>query len=193
MKPYIIIDNGHGTDTAGKQSPDGLLREWEWTRHSARLLSGMLTDMNFDNTLLVPEDYDVPLGERCRRANAIAKDHPGAILVSLHSNASGNGSAWGNACGWSAFVAPRASAESRRLASLLHSHAMARGLKGNRSTPPGGYNIASLVICRDTVCPAVLTENMFHDNKEDAAFLLSEEGRRIIAELHASAIRDYAN
>nr|DAT77576.1 MAG TPA: MurNAc-LAA [Caudoviricetes sp.] len=29
-------------------------------------------------------------------------------------------------------------------------------------------------MCRDTKCPAVLTENLFQDNKEDVEFLLSE-------------------
>lgn len=32
-------------------------------------------------------------------------------------------------------------------------------------------------------CPACLTENMFMDNKEDATWLLSNEGRNIIYKL----------
>ena len=28
MSKVILIDNGHGQDTKGKRSPDGLLMEW---------------------------------------------------------------------------------------------------------------------------------------------------------------------
>ena len=31
----ILIDNGHGVDTAGKRSPDGSLREYKYTREIA--------------------------------------------------------------------------------------------------------------------------------------------------------------
>ncbi|MBQ0142118.1 MAG: N-acetylmuramoyl-L-alanine amidase, partial [Prevotellaceae bacterium] len=32
----ILIDNGHGSDTPGKRSPDGLFREYSYTREIAR-------------------------------------------------------------------------------------------------------------------------------------------------------------
>lgn len=31
-RPKILIDNGHGIDTPGKRSPDGVLREYAWNR-----------------------------------------------------------------------------------------------------------------------------------------------------------------
>ena len=37
-------------------------------------------------------------------------------------------------------------------------------------------------ILRHTHCPAVLIENFFMDNKQDLAYLLSQEGRREIIE-----------
>ena len=68
---------------------------------------------------------------------------------------------------------------------------MARGLRGNRAIPKDSYQTANLAICRDTVCPAVLTENMFHDNRQDVDFLMSEQGFRAIVDLHVAAIREY--
>ena len=38
-------------------------------------------------------------------------------------------------------------------------------------------------------CPAILTENLFQDNKTDAAFLMTDEGREIIADIHVNAIK----
>ena len=40
-----------------------------------------------------------------------------------------------------------------------------------------------------TVCPAILTENLFMDNKTDVEFLMSDEGRNKIAQIHVNAIK----
>jgi N-acetylmuramoyl-L-alanine amidase len=42
-----------------------------------------------------------------------------------------------------------------------------------------------------TNCPAVLTENLFMDNKEDVKLLLSEEGKNKIVNLHVKGILTY--
>ena len=42
-----------------------------------------------------------------------------------------------------------------------------------------------------TKCAAVLTENLFQDNKEDVDFLLSEEGMNAIERLHVEGILDF--
>lgn len=39
--------------------------------------------------MLVPEDEDISLGERCRRANNIYSNRKDAILISIHANAGG--------------------------------------------------------------------------------------------------------
>ena len=40
----ILIDNGHGVNTKGKQSPDGRLREYAFAREIAR--SGVCVEIN---------------------------------------------------------------------------------------------------------------------------------------------------
>ena len=112
----VILDNGHGRDTAGKRSPDGRLREYAYTREMARRIAQDLKRQGIDVSLLVPEDTDVPLKERVERANRIyAETGKQAILVSIHVNAAGNGSTWFSARGWSVFVDPAASQDSERL------------------------------------------------------------------------------
>ena len=49
----------------------------------------------------------------------------------------------------------------------------------------------NLAICRDTNCPAVLTENFFQDNKEDVEYLLSPEGKQTVAQIHIDGIVKY--
>ena len=46
-------------------------------------------------------------------------------------------------------------------------------------------------ILRHTSCPAVLTENLFMDNWDDYNFLLPEEGRQAIVDLHVDGILRY--
>lgn len=193
MRPTVIIDNGHGCDTPGKCSPDRKHREWQWARRCARAIARKLERNGIAPHILVPETHDVPLRERCARANRLALASPGAVLLSIHNTAAGSDGRWHSASGWSAFVSHNASVASCRLATILTEEAASRKLLGNRCTPPEGFWRADLAICRNTVCPAVLTENMFQDCPEDVAFLSTQEGFDAIVDLHVDALLKYFN
>lgn len=189
-KTIVILDNGHGSGTLGKQSPDGKFREWVWTREFVAELSAALSSKGVVTHILVPEAKDVSLRERCRRANSL----PGRrILVSVHNNASGVGDKWRNASGFCACVSHNASTDSKRLAKYMTEAALSDGLCGNRKTPDCGYWQTNMAICRETKCPAVLTENMFQDNREDVDFLNSADGRSRLLKVHVEAILKYLN
>ncbi len=47
---------------------------------------------------------------------------------------------------------------------------------------------ADFYILRHTSCPSVLVENLFMDSKPDCRFLLSEEGKQAIVNLHVDGI-----
>lgn len=183
----VLIDNGHGRDTAGKRSPDGKLLEWMWTREIARALCRRLRRRGVDARLLVPEDEDISLRIRAARANAVAGS---SILVSIHANAAGLGR-WLSATGWCAFVAPAAGQQARRLATLLASEAEREGLTVRREARDRDYWEHPWAICRLTRCPAVLTENCFMDNRADCQWMLSSEGKEAIISLHETAIIHY--
>ena len=85
----ILIDNGHGSNTPGKCSPDGRLREYSYTREIAGRVVFELRKLGIDAELVVKEEIDVPLSERCRRVNEYKTSE--AILISIHCNAAGNG------------------------------------------------------------------------------------------------------
>lgn len=191
-KTLVILDAGHGIDTKGKRSPDGRLLEYRYCRDLARELYARLRESNIDTLLLVPESMDIPLIERCNRANAIAAStNKDSILVSIHNNAAGMGHSWLNASGWQACVYTKASEASKRLASALAKAAEDKGLKVRRSAPRQDYWEMNLAICRNTTMPAVLTENLFMDNKKEVDYLLSREGFEAIVDLHYQGIMDY--
>ena len=174
----VLIDNGHGVETPGKRSPDGRLREYAWAREIARRTAISLQREGIDARLLVPETTDIPLSVRTRRVNEVCKAEGArnVCLVSIHNNAAGADGRWHDARGFAVYVSNNAGQGSRRLAAEFYAGAKARGLTGNRATPPQGFWQASLAICRDTKCAAVLTENLFQDNREDVEYLLSNEG-----------------
>ena len=189
----VLIDNGHGSNTPEKCSPDLKHREYQWARDVAQRLENALTAEGITATRIVTEQRDISIAERCRRANAVCRQFgaKNVILISLHNNAAGNNRQWLNARGWSGHVSLNASSRSKRLAQLLYDQAERLGLQGNRSVPKERYWVQNLGICRDSHCPAVLTENLFQDNREDVAILDSEEGKQRIVELHVEGIKNY--
>lgn len=188
----ILIDNGHGVNTAGKRSPDGSLREYSYTREIASRIVQALTAEGFDAERIVTEEEDISLLERIHRVNAVCRSlgSKNVLLVSVHNNAAGSGP-WLMARGFSAHVSSNASERSKRLAKCLWQAALDNGLRGNRLVPVRKYLVQNLAICRDTLCAAVLTENLFQDNREDVAFLLSEEGKQAVTAAHVQGIKAF--
>ena len=183
----ILIDNGHGIQTKGKRSPDGTLLEYAYTRELARQIVKILKSRGYDSELLVPEDDDIPLSERVLRTNAHcqALGKSNVILISLHLNAAGDGTKWMNATGWSCYTC-KGQTESDRLADSLYK-AAEQILKNQvirtdytRDGDPDWEE--NFYILRHSLCPAVLVEQFFMDNKKDLAYLISQEGRRAIVE-----------
>ena len=187
----ILIDNGHGRETSGKRSPDGRLLEYAYTRS----IVSALTTQGHDAELLVSEQEDISLPERCRRVNdwcrRLGKDN--VILVSIHINAAGHGDRWMNARGWCAFTT-RGNTRADRLATCLYD-AAARHLPGMRlrtDYTDGDPDLEkNFYILLHTAAPAVLSESLFMDNEADCDFLLSPEGQQAIVDLHVTGITAY--
>lgn len=190
----VLIDNGHGENTAGKRSPDGRLREYLYAREIADMVVYGLKKAGIDAERIVRETIDVPLAERCKRVNEVCKElgTSNVILVSIHCNAAGNGE-WMQARGWEAYTTP-GKTKSDALAECLYTAAEKNlsGMKLRKDLSDGDSDKeANFYILKHTKCPAVLTENLFQDNKEDVDFLLSSEGKQAIVKLHVDGITDY--
>ena len=211
----ILIDNGHGVDTKGKCSPDGRLREYAWSRDIARRLEQALKAQGYDAQRIVTEDKDISLTERCRRVNALCARYgaKNCICISIHSNAAGGDGQWKTAGGWCVYTSPgKTKADDLATClwnaanSVLRSYAerfkvlQAQGIYDRRQVPfradwsdgDPDYE-ARFTILTGTQCPAVLTESLFQDNRGDVDFLLSEEGKQAIVNLHVQGIKNYIN
>lgn len=191
----FILDNGHGKETPGKCSPDKKLYEWKWTRDFVCDLYNLLLENGIEAHMLVPEEKDVSLKDRVQRVKEINDEAKIAgktcFLISVHINAAKSDDKWHNASGFTVWVSKNASNNSKKLAKILNTNALAEKLNGNRAAAPDGYNVNNYYILKNTPCPAVLTENMFQDNKSDVEFLLSDKGQKQLLNLYLNAIKEY--
>ena len=191
----ILIDNGHGQETAGKRSPDGRLLEWSYNREIARRVVAALQSEHFYASLLVPEDEDISLAERCRRVNRVCSElgRRNVCLISIHVNAAGRGDKWYNATGWCCYTS-KGQTEGDKLANCLCAAAL-QILPGHRMrfdySDGDPDQEANFTILHKTACAACLTENGFMDCKDSLEFLLTDEGKHAIVDLHVQGIKEY--
>ena len=191
----ILIDPGHGIDTPGKRSPDGLFLEYLWNRQVADLILEGLVSAGVDASLVVTETNDVTLRNRVNRINTIC-NRVGAsnvLLVSVHANAAGNGSAWMNASGWSCYTS-KGKTKSDQVAECLYDafeeEFQDRKIRKDMSDGDRDWE-ENFYVLQKSKCPAVLLENFFYDNREECAWMLQEETKRRIASAAVKGIIKY--
>ena len=191
----ILIDAGHGIDTPGKRSPDGLFREYLWNRQVADLILEGLVSAGVDASLVVTETNDVSLRNRVNRVNTICNrlGASNVLLVSIHANAAGNGSAWMNAKGWSCYTS-KGKTKSDQVAECLYDAFEAefqdRKIRKDMSDGDRDWE-ENFYVLQKSKCPAVLLENFFYDNREECAWMLQEETKKRIASAAVKGIIKY--
>ena len=207
----IFLDNGHGGciageyQTAGKRSPkfeDGRqLFEGEFNRSIVNRIIEQLQALNISYINVAPEYTDTSLKIRVKRANDFytkmvynySNAYQESIYISIHANAYGKD--WNSANGFSCYTS-RGETASDIYAEEFYKEASkefpnAKMRKDN--TDGDSDKEANFYVLRKTLMPAVLTENFFMTNPEEARLLLSETGRERIARYHINAIKKIMN
>ena len=152
---------------------------------------------------------------RVNRVNQLCKKYGAnnCLYVSIHVNAAGNGGQWMTAGGWSCYTT-KGTTISDNLAECLYKAAdgnlvsyaeqMERGKKlgiYSKAQKPfredktdGDRDMeANFAVIKGANCAAVLTENMFQDNRWDVEYLQSDYGRHAIERIHIEGIIKYIN
>ena len=214
----VILGTAHGKNVGGKRSPDNSLEEYRYSREIVNRLRTALEARGCVVYVDMPEDI-VPLPQqqelrlRCSYVNNLCKKYgkDKCLYVSIHVNAAGGEGKWMLAGGWCAYTS-RGKTISDTLAKCLydaaevHLHKYAtimdegkkEGLYSSKQTPlrmdmsDGDKDMeADFFVLKHTACAAVLTENLFMDNKRDVSFLLSEKGKQSIVALHRDGILNF--
>lgn len=191
----ILIDPGHGIDTPGKRSPDGKFLEYLWNRQIADLLLDRFMIMGIDASLVVTETNDISLATRVQRVNRICSKvgASNVILLSIHSNAAGDGSKWMSAQGWSCYTS-KGETKSDAIAECLYDAFEAefsdRKIRKDMSDGDRDWE-ENFYVLQKSKCSAVLLENYFYDNRNECAWLLKDETKERIADAIVKGIVQY--
>lgn len=187
----ILLDNGHGVETAGKRSIDGTFREYRWTRDFAKLVLDKLKAASFQALLVTPEEEDIPISKRVQRVNYLCMGDckTDYLLISIHNDAAqvGYGN-WASARGFSSLVSFNSSAQSKYFAKIIQAKMYNSGYRGNRALSPLGFRAQKLALLSDTYCPAVLLEYLFMTNEQDLCILRDPKQCDNMAEILISQI-----
>ena len=192
---HILIDPGHGIDTSGKRSPDGKFLEYLWNRQIADLLIDRFMVMGIDASLVVTETNDISLSTRVQRVNKMCSKIGASniILLSIHSNAAGDGSKWMSAQGWSCYTS-KGDTKSDVIAECLYDAFEAefadRKIRKDMSDGDRDWE-DNFYVLKKSKCPAVLLENFFYDNRDECAWLLKDETKERIADAIVKGIIKY--
>lgn len=191
----ILLNPGHGWNTPGKKSPDKTLEEWRYVREISKRVRDIFKEYGWDARLVVNEDYDISLSERAKRINNICNAYGAGnvLVIDMHVNATGDGNSWLKGRGWECWTTV-GQTNSDKLANELYKAAKVYlpNVLMRTDTIDGDLDKEkNFTIIYKANCPAVLTENLFMDNKEECAYLLSEEGKQAIVNLHVDGILKY--
>jgi N-acetylmuramoyl-L-alanine amidase len=179
MTLKVAIDAGHGPNTPGKRSPDGM-REYSFNSVVAKYMRAELERYEGVKVMFTHEDgRDVPLTERTNKANAWGAD----VLVSLHANA--NTGRMGNWGGIDTFVFGTAG-HSYKIAQIAQ-----RNLIKATNLRDRGVKVANFHMLRETKMPAILIEHGFMDSTTDLPYLKSDSYRKVCGETDAKSIAEY--
>jgi len=178
----ISLDSGHGINTQGKRTPDGM-HEWEFNSQVAMYAMAELDkyeDIELQRVDDVSGKIDVPLSTRTDKANSWGAD----VYISVHANAFGTGG-WNNTSGIETFTYPTASRESFVLAKLVQDELVKATKRNDR-----GIKTANFAVLRETSMPAILVECGFMTNKEEATLLKSDSYRKTCASAIVKGLAD---
>jgi len=190
-----LIDAGHGgikdgvyTTAPAKQFKfnDGLeIYEGVINRKISYKLTGLLIKEGIDFGLVYDDILDTPLSERVAIADRIYAKHKNCIYLSIHSNAGGGK-------GFEVFTSP-SQTKSDLIAKVFcdqYEQRFKNRFPLRKDLADGDADKeADFYVLRKTDCPALLVENLFFDNREEAEYLLSDKGQQEIAECLFSSIK----
>ena len=189
MRDFIVVlDPAHGEETPGKRSPDGRFREYLWSRMIIEKLAEKLDDAGFCVRETNTSKKEIGLSNRAGVCNMI---NGKKILISIHSNAAGNGVEWMSATGFSVYTT-KGKTKSDKVAEELMNGFIKDfpELKARMDMSDGDKDTEeNFTVIKKANCPAVLIEWMFQDNKNDVEILLSEEyTNRLVDSIYNSII-----
>lgn len=181
-----LIDEGHGGMRNGiyTTAPSKMAKFEDFTIYEGvinRLIGDIvvkvLSGRHIDYLVVADQWEDTPLSMRVNRADNVYKKHRNCVYLSIHSNAGGGS-------GFEIFTSP-GQTKSDKIANVFcqtyQKHFPNFKFRADKSDGDADKE-ADFYVLRKTDCPALLVENLFFDNLEEAKYLMSAEGQKAIAD-----------
>lgn len=179
----VVLDAGHGSETAGKRSPDETYFEHEFNLDMANRVKAHLERHGVGVTMTRTDNTDLSLATRVKIANQAEPD----LFVSLHSNASGND--WSAPRGLGIYTSMASDTAGRNKAAKA---ILKRAEEAGIQLWGGGlHHDSTLYVLKNTDAPAVLIEHGFHTNLEEVELLKTPSYRDLLASVDTKGILDY--
>lgn len=178
----IMLDAGHGPNTRGKRSPDGMI-EFEFNQSVATIMGEQLKE--YEGVIVYnahDSNRDVPLVERTARANRLNVD----LYFSIHANAFRG--TFGNHSGIETYVYLSKPQEAFALAKEIQKELINATKLRNR-----GVKTADFHVLRETKMTALLVEHGFMDSRIDLPKLKSSSFRKLCAKTNVRTIAKFYN
>lgn len=173
MTVKIFLDAGHGGKDPGAVGNG--LKEKDLTLSIVKKIGKLLGDYEGVQVLYSRTgDTYSSLSERAAAANKAGAD----FFISVHINATPSGS------GFETYVNTNASSKSVAYQNVLHPEVM----KAIGKVKDRGKKRANYAVLRDTKMPAILTENLFIDNRNDGKLLKQDSFLDSVAQGHVDGI-----
>ena len=187
-KYTVAIDAGHGSNTAGKRTPDGFKEHWINVSCAAFCESALkrcginTVRVAWDDTN-AKDDEDVALSTRQK----IIKANGCQVSVSFHANA--YGTSWNDSQGVETLISNKYPADSRKLAEMVQKCLIQGTPQKNR-----GVKTQSLAMCNCNAMgtkASILVEIGFMTNKVEASLMKTDAFCKEQAEDVARGICEY--
>lgn len=187
----MAIDAGHGSNTAGKRTPDGYREHWANVKVASYFAKAMdrcgvsyiKTGWNDDNSR---DDSDISLSARQKAIKAAKCDYS----ISFHFNACGDGKSYNSGEGIETLISNKYPGDSKRMADKIQAQLIKGTKQKNR-----GVKTQALAMCNCSVMgtkASVLIECAFMTNKREADLMQSDAFCLECAEEAAKGFCEYA-
>ncbi|WP_026703238.1 N-acetylmuramoyl-L-alanine amidase [Salibacterium aidingense] len=177
----LFLDPGHGGNDSGAAG-NGLLEKNINLDIAIRIRNILLNEyQNVEVRMSRTSDISVTLNQRTSQANEWNADY----FLSIHCNSFN-----GQAAGYEDYIYQGLADSSQTAAyrNIMHNH-----VTSVNSLTDRGRKKANFHVLRESAMPAILTENGFIDNANDASLMAGGEWRQAVARGHVNGLEEAFN
>jgi len=177
------------------KSPDIRLDELSYTTHIIDRIHTQLMESAKHTPFITISKLSSSIDQIAEQLKQLTQTTPQSsnCIIAVGLNSTIDDGHYHTPTGWTVINSPQ-SRESERLATALAQASIE--ILGSRAISPQGqmpsHRYINQAAILDTIqAPAVLTLNLYQDNRKDTAYLLSDKGRQAIIDLHVKGILTY--